>query len=75
MLEFDTAGFASSREALRTLTERGHVRLVPADPAFKARLETRAHEVTAWMMDNGGLPKDLTLQALQILEDYRAAEP
>ena len=73
MIDFDTASFPSYREALQALAERGYVQQVPADPAFHARLETRAHEMTMWTIANGVLPTDLTLQVLQILDDYRAA--
>ena len=75
MDDLDTASFPSYREALQTLTERGYVQRVPVDPTFHVRLETRAHEMTMWMIANGVLPKDLTLQVLQVLEDYRAAAP
>jgi TRAP-type C4-dicarboxylate transport system substrate-binding protein len=75
MVDFDTASFPSYREALQTLTEGGYIRSVPADPAFQAWLEVRARETTMKMIADGKLPKDLTLQALQILEDYRAAAP
>ena len=72
--DLDGSSFSDSVEALKAITLAG-VQIVPADPAFRAWLESRVREETMNMIADGVLPKELTLQVLQILADYRAASP
>lgn len=75
LYDLDSSSFPNSLEAIGALVQHWNIEPVPADPGFRSQLEGLMREETMDMIVNGILPKDLTLQALQILEDYRAAAP
>ncbi len=72
--DFDSASFSDSSKAIEAIARKG-IHVVPANPGFRSQLEGLMREQTMAMIADGILPKDLTLQALQILADYRAAAP